>query len=56
MRLPLPALVLATALAAPAFALPPVGTHVPRLEVDGVDGKSRAIPEARHPILIFYED
>jgi hypothetical protein len=50
------ALSVATVLAAPAFALPPNGSKIPRLEVDGVDGKSRALPEARHPVLVFYED
>jgi hypothetical protein len=50
------AVVVALALAPAARATPPAGATLPAVTVDDQDGKPRALPDRRIPVIIIYED
>jgi hypothetical protein len=47
---------LCCALAGRAWALPPAGSTAPRVTVEDTNGKSQAVPDAKLPVLVIYED
>ncbi len=56
-RAPVAEAVAAALLAAPSVgAVPRAGEAMPPVTVDGVDGRPRSFPDARVPVILFYED